>query len=139
MPSDRYYNLFMSSHSSHRFGRRAEWAALVLLMVKGYRPLHRNWRGAGGELDLAMRHRGETVFVEVKARSGQDFGGAVAAIDAKKKKTLIRASSAYLSRFGLWERPCRFDVVTFERRRGIWPWKIRHYQNAFRPDLGRQM
>jgi putative endonuclease len=128
----------MKRPGSHRLGHRAELAALVVLVVKGYRPLHRNWRGGGGELDLVMRHRGETVFVEVKARSGQDFGGAVAAIDAKKKKTLIRASSAYLSHFGLWESPCRFDVVTFERQSGFIPWKIRHYRNAFRPDLGRR-
>jgi len=121
-----------------RLGRRAEWAALLLLMIKGYRPRHRNWRGAGGELDLVMRHRGETVFVEVKARSGADFGGAAAALNSKKQKILTRTASAYLGRFGLWEHPCRFDLVTFERRSGIFPWRIRHYRNVFQPNLGRQ-
>ena len=33
-------------------GRFGEWAALLLLLAKGYRPRHRNWRGAGGELDV---------------------------------------------------------------------------------------
>ncbi len=122
----------------HRLGRRAEWAALLMLMAKGYRPRHRNWRGAGGELDLVMQHRDETVFVEVKARSDDLYGGAAAALNAKKQKVLVRAASAYLGRFGLWEHPCRFDLVTVERRSGILPWRIRHYRNVFQPNLGRQ-
>jgi len=122
----------------HRFGTTAEWFALLLLLAKGYRLRHRNWRGAGGELDLVMERRGEIVFVEVKARSSQDFGGAAAAFDEKKKKTLTRVSAAYLGRFSLWQRPCRFDLVTIERAAGLVPWRIRHYRNVFRPDRGRQ-
>jgi putative endonuclease len=128
----------MSRTKRQVFGRRAEWAVLVMLVFKGYRPLHRNWRGSGGEIDLVMRHRGETVFVEVKARSGDLFGGAVASFDHKKRRVLERAAAAYLGRHGLWEKPCRFDLVTVERRSGLLPWRIRHYQNAHRPDLGRQ-
>ncbi len=79
------------------------------------------------------------VFVEVKARSSADFGGAAAALDAKKKKMLVRTASAYLSRFSLWERPCRYDLITFERIGGMIPWRLRHYRNVFQPNLGRQM
>ena len=57
-------------------GRLGEWAALALLLAKGYRPRHRNWRGAGGELDIVVERRREIVFVEVKARSSSLFGGA---------------------------------------------------------------
>ena len=128
----------MSPRSGHRLGRAAEWLALLLLLLKGYRFRHRNWRGSGGELDLVMAQRGETVFVEVKARSSDDFGGAAAAFHTKKQRALVRASEAYLSRFGLWERPCRFDLITIERGSGPLPWRIRHYRNVFRPDKGRQ-
>jgi putative endonuclease len=120
-----------------RLGRLGEWAALLWLVLKGYRPRHRRWRAAGGELDLVMT-RGETVvFVEVKTRSSLDFGGAAAAVDRKKRDAMVRTAGAYLSRHGLWERPTRFDVVTVERRGGLLPWKVRHYAGAFRPDLGR--
>ena len=128
----------MTSHPSRRLGRHAEWAALFLLLLKGYRLRHRNWRGAGGELDLVVQRRGEVVFVEVKARSSDLYGGAVAAVDSNKRRTLVRTAAGYLSRYGLWERPCRFDVVTIERKGGVFPWRLRHFRDAFQPDLGRQ-
>lgn len=111
---------------------------MLFLLCKGYRFRHRNWRGAGGELDLVMEQRGEIIFVEVKARSSEDFGGAAAALDQKKKKNLTRVSAAYLGRFSLWERPCRYDLITIERIAGLVPWRVRHYRNVFRPDRGRQ-
>jgi putative endonuclease len=79
------------------------------------------------------------VFVEVKARSDQGWGGAAAAVDAEKRANLARAASAYLGRFGLWERPCRFDVILVERRPGRFGWRVQHLRDALRPDLGRRM
>ena len=122
-----------------RFGRWGEWAALLLLLLKGYRFRDRNWRGAGGEIDLVVEKRAEIVFVEVKARSTGLYGGAIGAVDAHKRRILTRASSAYLSRHDLWDRPCRFDIITVERKSEFPFWKIRHYTNAFSPDLGRQL
>ena len=125
--------------SSARLGRAGEWASLVLLIFKGYRLRHRNWRGPSGELDLVVEKRGEIVFVEVKTRSSELFGGAVGALGGRQKTALTRTAQAYLGRFGLWNRPCRFDFVAIERRpRPPW-WRIRHIRHAFRPDLGRQM
>jgi putative endonuclease len=120
-------------------GRRAEWAALALLVVKGYRLRHRNWRGAGAELDLVVEHRGEIVFVEVKARSSELFGGAIGAVDARKRNHLTRASSAYLSHHDLWDRPSRFDIVTFEKMDRFPYWTIQHIKNAFQTELGRSL
>ena len=128
----------MSRSQPHHLGSRAEWVALLLLMAKGYRPRHRRWRGAGGELDLVMRQRDTTVFVEVKARSDDLYGGAAAALNNRKQQVLARTASAYLSRYGLWDRPCRYDLVTFERTDGLFPWRIRHYRDIFQPNLGRQ-
>ena len=112
---------------------------MLLLLLKGYRFRDRNWRGAGGELDLVVERRREIVFVEVKARSTDLYGGAIGAVDAHKRRILTRASSAYLSRHDLWDRPCRFDIVTLERKKSLPYWRIRHYENAFSPDLGRQL
>lgn len=112
--------------------------ALIWLTVKGYRLRHRNWRGAGGELDLVMSRAGTIAFVEVKARRSTDFGGAVAAVDRHKQRVLGRTAAAYLTRFDLWDRRAiRFDIVTIERLRGFPWWRLCHLGDAFRPDIGR--
>lgn len=112
---------------------------MMWLLIRGYRLRHRNWRGPSGELDLVMSRRGEVVFVEVKSRSGGDFGGALGAVDRSKRAALARTASVYLSRFGLWDRPCRFDVIAVERKRCGLGIGVTHQVNAFRPDLGRRM
>ena len=120
-----------------KLGRGGERAALILLLLKGYRPRHRNWRGPSGELDLVVERGGRIVFVEVKSRSSELYGGAAAAFDRDKRRAVARTAAAYLSRNGLWDRPCRFDLVTIERA-GRFPWwRARHIVNAFSPDLGR--
>lgn len=118
-------------------GRLGELAALLLLIGKGYRPRHRNWHAAGGELDLVVEKHSEIVFVEVKLRSSPLFGGALGAVDYKKTRVLARVAAAYLSAHGLWDRPCRYDIVTVERQTRFPFWKIRHYRNTFQADVGR--
>ncbi|MCD4751419.1 MAG: YraN family protein [Thermoanaerobaculales bacterium] len=120
-------------------GRAGEWVALVWLILHGYRLRDHNWRGAGGELDLVMEQSGEIVFVEVKTRTGDDFGGPEGAVNKKKRENLIRTASTYLGRYTLWEQPCRFDVVALRRRGRLPIFSVRHMKNAFRPDLGRRM
>lgn len=127
------------SYRPTSLGPRAERAAAWLLRLKGYRVRHRNWRSGPVELDLVVERGGTIVFVEVKARSGAAFGGAAAAIDEGKRRNLVRAAAAYLSRFSLWQRPCRFDALLVERRAGLLPWRVVHVRDAFRADLGRMM
>ena len=124
---------------THRFGRRGELLALLLLLIKGYRLRHRNWRGGGGEIDLVMKKKDVTVFVEVKARSAADFGGAVAALDRRKQQKLARAASAYLSRFDLWDSPTRFDLMTLQPGGRLLRWRLTHIQDAFQCDFGRRL
>jgi putative endonuclease len=129
----------MRVKNRRRTGRRGELVALAVLSCKGYRLRHRNWRGATGELDLVFSRRGEVVFVEVKTRSGEMYGGAVAAVNRNKQRAIFQTAASYLSRHGLWERPARFDVVTVERRPGFPGWRVRHLKDVIRPDLGRLM
>jgi putative endonuclease len=122
-----------------RIGRGGELAALLLLLLKGYRPRHRNWRGPSGELDLVVERGGRIVFVEVKTRSSELYGGALAAFDRKKQGAVVRTAAAYLGRYSLWDRPCRFDLVAIERHERFPWWRPRHVVGAFRPDLGRML
>ena len=54
---------------AHKWGAIAEHIAALLLMVKGYRLVARNYRRRAGEIDIiACRHK-LLVFVEVKFRA----------------------------------------------------------------------
>jgi putative endonuclease len=86
-----------------------------------------------------VERRGELVFVEVKTRSAGGFGGAAAAVDEAKQAAVIRTADAYLTRYSLWRRPCRFDIVTIERSARP-PWFVlHHWENAFQSVDGPMM
>ena len=98
-------------------GDVAEDVALAYLQAAGLKLLERNYRTpgrGGGEIDLIMRDKDETlVFVEVRQRSGDLHGGAAASIGATKRKRIVFAARFYLLR--LANPPaCRFDVVLVE-------------------------
>jgi putative endonuclease len=71
-----------------------------------------NYRCRRGEIDLIMQDDEYLVFVEVRFRSSQRYGGALASIGQRKKARLRTAATHYLQRFHPYgDRPCRFDVV----------------------------
>lgn len=98
-------------------GRKGEDAAADWLRAKGAQILARNWKIAGGEVDLIIAERDEIAFVEVKTRLTEDaFGGGLEAIPSWKQKRIERAASAWLMGKGraYRDRGVRFDVVVVE-------------------------
>jgi putative endonuclease len=93
-------------------GAQVEAAARDYLLAAGLRPLASNANYRGGELDLVMRDGDGIVFVEVRYRSGKDFGGGAMSIDARKRRKLVLAAQLFLaSHRRLADAPCRFDVI----------------------------
>jgi putative endonuclease len=103
-------------------GLQAEERALNFLADRGLSPVARNVRFKVGEIDLVMRDGAQWVFVEVRARSSDRFGGAAASVGLRKQQRLMRAAQLFLlRRFGQSAWPaCRFDVVAFEADRLHW-------------------
>lgn len=98
-----------------RAGAAAERAAERHLVAAGCHVLARNARYREGELDLVMRERDHVVFVEVRLRAGERFGGALASVDVFKQKRLARAAQRWLAEhYGERWPACRFDVVTVD-------------------------
>lgn len=96
-------------------GAAAEHAACALLESNGLRTLARNVNYRFGELDLVMRDDDTVVFVEVRYRRDDRFGGGVGSVDFKKRRRIVLAARAWLAgQRGLAEAPCRFDVVTVQ-------------------------
>ena len=93
-------------------GRAGEEAAAAFLKSQGYRIRERNWRHKSMELDLICEQGGDLVFVEVKTRASGTLAPGAHSVNAEKRRRLIRAATMYLSKKKLWERPCRFDLVS---------------------------
>jgi len=92
--------------------QRGQWYELQAqryLEQQGLQLLQRNFRTSLGEIDLVMQDGSCTVFVEVKFRQHDGYGGAAAAVTPAKQQKLRRAAAAYLQQFG--QRHCRFDVI----------------------------
>ena len=92
-------------------GTAAEWRAARYLEAQGLALIEQQVRLRVGELDLVMREGQAWVFVEVKARRSQAFGGGLAAVTQAKQRKLRRAADVYLQRQQATQQPCRFDVV----------------------------
>ena len=103
--------------------------ACAELERRGYAIVARRSRTRFGEIDIVARDGDCTVFVEVKARAGDDFGGPAAAVSEWKQRRVARMAIDYVSRHQLHDRPCRFDVVTVEVAEGAA--RIEVYRHAF--------
>ncbi len=103
------------------------------LEARGYAVVARNYRGAGGELDLICRDGDTLVFVEVKARTSSRFGGAACAVPPAKCRQVAKVARHYLAANGLDGKvACRFDVVLVDAGRE--PFEVTHIPSAFRAE-----
>lgn len=96
-------------------GADAESRAERHLRRQGLKPIARNWRCPHGELDLVMADGDTLVIVEVRARSSREHGGALASVDSRKRRKLMRSALAFTQAHSDWQdAPLRFDIVSFE-------------------------
>lgn len=103
----------MSRTERQQHGTWAEDTVQVHLERAGLRTLERNWQCRTGEIDLIMQYQEVIVFVEVRYRKRNDYGGALASVDRRKQQRLTRAAQAWLQRRRRGNPPAaRFDVVT---------------------------
>ena len=98
-------------------GDAAEALALAHLARAGLRLVVRKYRTpgrGGGEVDLILRDTdGTLVFVEVRQRASNRFGGAAASVGAVKRRRIVFAARHFLMRLPA-PPPCRFDVVAVD-------------------------
>ena len=119
----------MSDDPRQSLGKLGEDLACDELQRRGYAVLERRYRTRFGEIDIIAREAGEVVFVEVKARAGDEFGGAAAAVTTLKQQRIGQMAIDFLSRRHLLDQPCRFDVVTVDFVEG--QARIAVYTHAF--------
>ncbi|SEL59264.1 YraN family protein [Nitrosovibrio tenuis] len=98
-------------------GSEAERYVEGYLQGKGLALIERNYRCRFGEIDLIMQDQMVVVFVEVRMRCSQVFGGAGSSITLVKQGRLIRTAKHYLASLKSIP-PCRFDAVLLSGVKG---------------------
>jgi putative endonuclease len=111
-------------------GRRGERAAKKHLHSLGLKFLTANFRTDRGEIDLVFKDRDCLVFVEVKARSSEDWGRPAAAVDRERRTRLTQAALDYLRLLKFPAVKVRFDIVEVLLN-GNSVGEVRHLPNAF--------
>ena len=95
-------------------GKVGEKKAVDFLKKKGYKILETNYKTCVGEIDVIAEHQEYIVFIEVKTRSGDEFGLPSEAVNRKKQEKYFKVATEYLMRKGKTDSACRFDVVEIE-------------------------
>lgn len=96
------------------FGDRAEALAARHLTAKGMRILARQFRTRYGEIDLIAKDGDEVVFVEVKARTTNDFGYPEESVTVTKLRKIMQCAAQYLRKQRWDDHPHRIDVIAIE-------------------------
>jgi putative endonuclease len=114
-----------------RRGAFGEKLARRHLKRNGYKILYRNFRGrTGGEIDIVCRHKDTLVFVEVKTRTGEEFGRPFETIDRDQQRRIARGALAWLRLLDDPDILFRFDVVEVILAPDAKP-RVELLQNAF--------
>ena len=121
-----------SSERPHlALGERGEKLACKYLRQRGCKILYRNYRARrGGEVDIVCRDGDTLAFVEVKTRSNDDYRRPLDAVNAAKRKLIIRGALAWLQLLDNPDILFRFDVVEIVIAPGKQP-RFELVQNAF--------
>jgi putative endonuclease len=102
------------TESRAEIGALGEQIAVDYLCGLGLRVVERNWRCRYGELDViaADDTSRAVVFVEVKTRTTDQFGGVAHAVTPQKVRRLRRLAGVWLAQQGTRWATVRIDVVT---------------------------
>jgi len=114
---------------TRELGDRGEDLAVRHLRSLGYRIVERNYRCRLGEIDCVALQGKTLVFVEVKARRTDEFGGPLEAVDTRKRRRMTRLARHYAQEKKLSDVAQRFDVVAVWYEEGLF--RVELYANAF--------
>ena len=92
-------------------GKFGEIEAEKYLKEQGYKIICKNFKCMQGEIDIIAKDKNEVIFVEVKTRTGINYGEAKEAVDKKKQKHILKTIEYYLYKNKLENEPIRVDVI----------------------------
>lgn len=103
----------MEKLSSKRdIGQSLEEFACAKLREQGLKIIERNYLCKMGEIDLIARDNSQLIFIEVRYRKSNIYGGSLESISLKKQQRIIKTAFHYLQKQNLLNKiACRFDVI----------------------------
>ena len=99
------------SAARQALGELGERIAERWLRMRGWKVVQRRFRSGHRDIDLVVERDSVVVFVEVKARRGDRFGGPVEAVNWRKQRELSRSARVWVDRHGRRNDAYRFDVI----------------------------
>jgi putative endonuclease len=94
-------------------GQLGEKLAQDFLTGRGYQIVGTNYRSRDGEVDIIAAKDGVLVFVEVRAKTGLNFGSPEESVTLRKKKKLVLVAQDYVQKHGI-EGAWRIDFIAVE-------------------------
>lgn len=94
-------------------GNQAEKVALSYLEQQGLTLIKKNYQTKFGEIDLIMQDGESIVFVEVRLRKNNIFGGASESITQAKQRKIGKVAEQFLQHHG--DQACRFDAIVMDK------------------------
>ena len=111
-------------------GKRGEELARRFLEEKGYRIITNNYRCPEGEVDIIAQHKDCLVFIEVRSKTGKQFGSPEESVTTAKKKKLITTALRYIQAQDNPPQQWRIDFVAVEMDKKGEPLRIELIENA---------
>lgn len=112
-----------------------EAVAMAYLELHGFTVIKTNERNKHGEIDIIATNKDKKSniiyhFIEVKMRSGSNYGYGREAVDSAKQKRIRGAAQFYLIEKQLYDKVfCCFDVL--ELSGGLNNYEIEFLENCF--------
>lgn len=114
---------------SQQLGHAAETLAIRYFARRGFSVVARNHRYRRGEVDVIVQKDHLLVFVEVKARSGVQFGYPETFMSPRQQDLVRQVATQYVFSCN-WKGEIRFDIIAILKVRGC-QLQLTHFEDAF--------
>jgi len=114
--------------NNRALGQLTEGMAAKALADKGYEIVERNFSNKFGEIDIIAKDKDILVFVEVKAKTGIEFGLPEEMISKGKLAKVRHMAMIYTDGK---EVRCRIDVVAIVVNHDNEMIRLTHYENVY--------
>jgi putative endonuclease len=113
---------------SQQLGRAAEDLAVRHFTERGFSVVARNYRYRRAEVDIIAQKNQLLIFVEVKARSNDQFGDPEAFVGGRQR-ALVRMAAEHYIIIHNWNHAIRFDIVAVLKIDNHM--QLAHFEDAF--------